>query len=298
LTRWLRVLSRSGVDACFLEREKPSVSSRLIRVAESGFQRFRQQGELPLAPKSGAHELARHLQSAGTVGQACHNDRTVHRLRVARALYGSGEGGAPPDNPKASAYLLAVYAAWFPAQTVFLCVIDPGIGGARPAIIIEADSRWYVGPGNGLFELVQRRVRETRCWDIEWKPEHLSASFHGRDLFAPVAAMLARGEQPPGRPCEDGADRRPDWPDDLCEIVYINHFGNAMTGVRAAELPPNARLAVAGRVLERARTFSDLPVCAAFWYENSNGLAEIAANQRRADRELGLSIGIPIEIIR
>jgi S-adenosylmethionine hydrolase len=205
---------------------------------------------------------------------------------------------APVGNPKASAYLLAVYATWFPAKTVFLCVIDPGVGGARPAVILEADSRWYVGRGNGLFELVQRRARETRSWDIEWKPEHLSASFHGRDLFAPVAAMLARGEPPPGRPCEDGADRRPDWPDDLCEIVYVDHFGNAMTGVRAAVLPPNARLAVVGRVLERARTFSDLPVGAAFWYENSNGLAEIAVNQRRADRELGLSIGLPIEIIR
>ena len=158
---------------------------------------------------------------------------------------------APVGNPKASAYLLAVYATWFPVKTVFLCVIDPGVGGTRPAVILEADSRWYVGPGNGLFELVQRRARETRTWDIEWKPKHLSATFHGRDLFAPVAGMLARGELPPGRPCEDGADRRPDWPDDLCEIVYVDHFGNAMTGVRAAVLSPNARLAVAGRVLQQ-----------------------------------------------
>ena len=65
---------------------------------------------------------------------------------------------APVGNPKASAYLLAAYAAWFPAGTVFLCVIDPGVGGTRPAIILEADGRWYVGPGNGLFELVQRRA--------------------------------------------------------------------------------------------------------------------------------------------
>ena len=65
---------------------------------------------------------------------------------------------APVGNPKASAYLLAAYAAWFPAGTVFLCVVDPGVGGTRPAIIIEADGRWYVGPGNGLFELVQRRA--------------------------------------------------------------------------------------------------------------------------------------------
>jgi S-adenosyl-L-methionine hydrolase (adenosine-forming) len=204
---------------------------------------------------------------------------------------------APVGNPKASAYLLAVYAEWFPAGTVFLCVVDPGVGGARPAIIVEADGRWYVGPGNGLFELVQRRAGKTRSWDIGWRPKRLSASFHGRDLFAPVAAMLARGESPPGRPRTDDADRHTDWPDDLGEIIYVDHFGNAMTGLRAAMLPPNARLAAAARVLERARTFGDRPRGAAFWYENSNGLAEIAVNQGRADRDLGLAIGIPVEIV-
>jgi hypothetical protein len=69
---------------------------------------------------------------------------------------------APVGNPKASAYLLAAYAAWFPAGSVFLCVVDPGVGGARPAMILEADGRWYVGPGNGLFELVQRRAGEAQ----------------------------------------------------------------------------------------------------------------------------------------
>jgi len=204
---------------------------------------------------------------------------------------------APVGNPKASAYLLAAYAAWFPEGTVFLCVVDPGVGGARPAIFLQADGRWYIGPGNGLFELIQRRARKTRSWDIDWKPKHLSASFHGRDLFAPVAAMLARGESPPGRPCDDGADRRADWPDDLSEVVYVDYFGNAMTGLRAAMLPPDARLAAADHVLERARTFSDRPPGVAFWYENSNGLAEIAVNQGRADRDLGISIGTPVEIV-
>ena len=203
---------------------------------------------------------------------------------------------APVGNPKASAYLLASYAQWFPAGTVFLCVVDPGVGGTRPPIILEADGRWYVGPGNGLFELVQRRAATTRSWDIDWKPERLSASFHGRDLFAPVAAMLARGESPPGRARKDDTHRRTDWPDDLCEIVYIDHFGNAMTGLRAVTLQRESRLVVAGRVLERAATFSDRPPGMAFWYENSNGLAEIAVNQGRADRELGLAIGISIEI--
>ena len=137
---------------------------------------------------------------------------------------------APFGDPKASSYLLAAYAGWFPPKTIFLCVVDPGVGGERPALMVEADSRWYVGPGNGLFELIQRRAEQSRSWDITWKPERLSASFHGRDLFAPVAAMLARGDSPPGRPRQDTADRRPDWPDDLAEIVYIDHYGNANGG--------------------------------------------------------------------
>jgi S-adenosyl-L-methionine hydrolase (adenosine-forming) len=204
---------------------------------------------------------------------------------------------APAGNPKASAYLLAAYAAWFSPGTVFLCVVDPGVGGERPPLIVEADGRWYVGPGNGLFELVQRRAFALHRWDITWQPERLSASFHGRDLFAPVAAMLARGEAPSGRPRMDDADRQPDWPDDLAEIVYIDHYGNAMTGLRAAAVATGSRLAAAGRTLERARTFSDLPVGAAFWYENSNGLLEIAVNQGRADRALGLSVGTPVTMI-
>ncbi len=204
---------------------------------------------------------------------------------------------APVGDPKASAYLLAAYAAWFPERTVFLCVVDPGVGGLRPAVFLEADGRWYVGPGNGLFELIQRRARETRSFEIGWEPKRLSASFHGRDLFAPVAAMLARGDSPPGRPCDEGADRRADWPDDLSEIIYVDHFGSAMTGLRAAMLPRGARLSAAGCVLERARTFGDRPPGAAFWYENSNGLAEIAVNRGRADRDLGLSIGVPVEIV-
>lgn len=204
---------------------------------------------------------------------------------------------APAGNPRASAYLLGAYAEWFRSGTVFLCVVDPGVGGERPPLIVEADGRWYVGPGNGLFELVQRRASTVRRWDITWQPGSLSASFHGRDLFAPVAAMLARGDAPPGRARRNDSDRQPDWPDDLSEIVYVDHYGNAVTGLRAAQLPVSTRLSAAGRVLERARTFSDLPAGGALWYENSNGLAEIAVNQGRADRALGLSIGSPVKIL-
>jgi S-adenosylmethionine hydrolase len=203
---------------------------------------------------------------------------------------------APMRNPRAAAYLLAAYAVWFPAGTVVLAVVDPGVGSARAALVVEADGRLYVGPDNGLFELVRRRAGRARVWEITWRPELLSASFHGRDLFAPVAARLARGEAPPGDPCGPEMVSRSDWPDDLAEIVYLDHYGNAMTGLRAHVLPEGAQLKTAGRSLSRARTFSDVKPGEAFWYENSNGLAEIAVNDGRADETLGLAIGSAVEV--
>ena len=203
---------------------------------------------------------------------------------------------APAGQPKPAAYLLAAYGLWFPPGTVLLAVIDPSVGSNRGALILEAEGRWYVGPDNGLFELVIRRAASTRTWDILWRPEELSASFHGRDLFAPVAAQVARGELPSHMPRGATIGRHTNWPDDLPEIVYIDRYGNAMTGLRAALLPAGGRLTVSGRVLKRARTFSDIPPGDAFWYENSNGLAEIAVNGGRAVEALGLVIGSPVAI--
>jgi S-adenosylmethionine hydrolase len=201
---------------------------------------------------------------------------------------------APAGRPKPAAYLLAAYATWFAPGSVVLAVIDPGVGSDRAALVVEADGRWYVGPDNGLFELVRRRAAHARLWEITWRPALLSASFHGRDLFAPVAARLARGEPPPGRLLPPAFGRHPEWPDDLGEIVYIDHFGNAMTGWRAAMLAAGTRLAVGSRLLPRAATFSDVAPGEPFWYENANGLAEIAVNSGSAAAVLGLAIGSPV----
>ncbi|HEY1259138.1 MAG TPA: SAM-dependent chlorinase/fluorinase [Stellaceae bacterium] len=202
-----------------------------------------------------------------------------------------------PGLPKPAAYLLAAYASWFATGTVFVAVVDPGVGGSRGAVVVEADGRIYVGPDNGLFELVLRRAVTSRGWEIAWRPEALSATFHGRDLFAPMAARLRRGDAPETLLRDGQIRRRPEWPDDLPEIVYIDGFGNAITGLRAAMLREGVRLGAGGRKLSRARTFSDVPPGAAFWYENSNGLAEIAVNGGRADRVLGLAIGSPVAIL-
>ena len=203
---------------------------------------------------------------------------------------------APSRHPKASAYLLAAYAAWFPAGTVFLCVVDPGVGGTRAALAVEADRRWFVGPDNGLFELVRRRSKLARIFEITEQPADLSASFHGRDLFAPVAARLARDDRPAMEERDASFGRHADWPDDLAEIVYIDQYGNVMTGLRASVLPTKAILSTGGPRIERARTFSDMPAGAPLWYENANGLAEIAINLGRADEVMGLRIGTPLTV--
>ena len=200
----------------------------------------------------------------------------------------------PPFRPQLAAYLLAAYGEVFMAGDVILAVVDPGVGGARAALALEADERWYVGPDNGVFEIVLRRAQAARCWRIEWQPPALSATFHGRDLFAPVAARLARGEPPPGT--QAAATRRPDWPDDLAEIVYVDRYGNAMTGLRAALLPAGTELEAAGVRIARARTFGDVPPGALLWYANANGLAEIAAHGASAAARLGLAPGSELVI--
>ena len=198
----------------------------------------------------------------------------------------------PAFEPRLAAYLLAAYGAWFEPGDVVLAVVDPGVGGARGALVVEADGRLFVGPDNGLFELVLRRAGRARSFAIAWRPDALSATFHGRDLFAPVAARLARGEAPPGP--EAAPARHPDWPDDLPAIVYVDRYGNAMTGLRAAGLAVGTELEVAGRRLARARTFTDVPPGAPLWYENANGLAEIALNGGSAAARFGLTPGSPV----
>lgn len=212
---------------------------------------------------------------------------------------------APPFQAMAGAYLLAAYGPALPGGTVIVAVVDPGVGSDRDTLMLEADGRWYVGPDNGLMALVARRAAAARAYPL-WPRDDvsgngaagaISASFHGRDLFAPAAARLARGERPEpasGRP--PTTVDRPDWPDDLGRIIYIDHYGNAMTGLRAQHLGSDAVLTVHGRAVQRARTFSDVPAGTAFWYENANGLAEIAVNQGRARDALGLAPGDAVAV--
>ncbi len=203
---------------------------------------------------------------------------------------------APAFDSQAGAYLLAVYAQEFPEGSVFVGVVDPGVGGSRDGLILEADERFYVGPDNGLFDRVAARAQTYRAWRIIWRSSRLSATFHGRDLFGPVAAMLAEGAATPDLLGDEQEFVVREWPDDLARIVYVDHYGNAMTGIRAAMLG-DATLGVQGQCLSRAQTFSEVPIGEGFWYENSSGLVEIAVNQGMASVHFGLELGVAIEVI-
>ncbi|HNQ03344.1 MAG TPA: SAM-dependent chlorinase/fluorinase [Thiobacillaceae bacterium] len=203
---------------------------------------------------------------------------------------------AVPDfNAHAGAQLLAALCQVFPVGAVFLCIVDPGVGGPREAVVLQADGRWYVGPDNGLLSIVAARAQEARTWRIHWRPEGLGASFHGRDLFAPIAGEIAAGSLPEGRltPAPllvqfDAAD--------LPRILYIDHYGNAWTGLRGGLVDPTGRLSVKGRSLDWRRTFSAAGKGEAFWYVNSVGLVEIAANRSSAANLLGLRVGDPVSL--
>lgn len=211
----------------------------------------------------------------------------------------------PAFDAVSAAYLLPAYSAPpVPEGAVILAVVDPGVGTGRAPLMVHAGGRWFVGPDNGLFsQVLAADPVDGRVWEILWRPPHLSASFHGRDLFAPVAAALALGGNPETSAVLAGkaVDARglvgADWPRDRCAVAYIDRYGNAMTGLRIERIPADAVLRVGERSLQRAETFGAVAIGEAFWYGNSNGLVEIACNGARADQLLGLRIGTQFSVL-
>lgn len=198
---------------------------------------------------------------------------------------------APTRDPYHAAYLLAALVADMPPGCVVVAVVDPGVGSSRMPLLVESDGRVYVGPDNGLLSRIVVNDPQASIWRIDWRPPKLSTSFHGRDLFAPVAGLVSIGQAVERSEVQREQLVGMEWPDDLAEIVYIDHYGNAMTGIRAAAMPAARRLSIGGIDLPEARTFSDVEPGAAFWYENSSGLVEVAVNGGNAARQLGLEIG-------
>lgn len=210
--------------------------------------------------------------------------RLAPRLKVINLL-----ADAPRHNPKAAAYLLASLVATLPEDSILFCVIDPGVGADQhKPVMLNIGQRWFVGPNNGLFDILAARAGTIEASEITWRPDRLCNSFHGRDLYAPVCARLANNAAIPRRPFDWQAGH--DWPPDLYEVIYIDHFGNCMSGIRASQLSDDALLKIGPVRIRQAGAFAKVPRGRAFWYENSNRLIEIAVNQGSAARQLRLNI--------
>jgi S-adenosylmethionine hydrolase len=204
---------------------------------------------------------------------------------------------APRHASRPSAYLLDAMVDWIPPRGVVVAVVDPGVGSERKNLALRSHNRWFLGPDNGLLARIGRRDEQSQLWELH--PEAhwpVSASFHGRDVFAPAAAMLACGGSPTltSLPREEMVGF--DWPSILAEVIYIDAFGNAMTGVPAQSVASSRGLQVRGQALPRVRTFSEVPEGALLCYENSLGLLEIAMNCGSAAEALGLVIGCPVDL--
>lgn len=202
----------------------------------------------------------------------------------------------PDFNPHAGAHLLAAFASTLPAGSVVLAVVDPGVGTPRDAVVVSAGGHWFVGPDNGLLSVVAARHADTKVWRITWRPDALSATFHGRDLFAVIAAEIARGEFPDDKLTPITKLNVEFDADDLTRVVYVDHYGNAWTGVRG--VAKDARVTAAGELFKYSESYGFAGKGEGFWLINSVGLLELAVNRGSAAVVFGLKVGDPVLVQR
>jgi S-adenosylmethionine hydrolase len=200
----------------------------------------------------------------------------------------------PAFRPDLAAYLLRPMMRDMPDASLYLCVVDPGVGSERAGLLVHADGSWLIGPDNGLLAPLVAAAQTASVWRIGWRPTTMSASFHGRDWFAPVAARLCRGEELDLALMDPANLVGSEWPPERAGILYVDRFGNLISGFQALGRPTDSVLHLGNRAIRHARTFCEVAEGEPFWYQNSFGLVEIAVNQGRADQKLGVAAGDPI----
>jgi len=204
---------------------------------------------------------------------------------------------APAFNAKASAYLLAAVSRQFKKNDACLAIIDPGVGDTdRRPIIVNADGVTYCGPDNGLFSQIIQQAKNVEVFDIRWHPKKLSNSFHGRDLFAPALAKYLLNDDLALKPVSLNKLVGRDWPNSLNEVIYIDHYGNCITGIPAEIIKKSQTIHFHNYSLNYARTFSKLDKGQAFWYINSMGLVEISINQGHAAEFFKIHVGSELTV--
>jgi S-adenosylmethionine hydrolase len=218
--------------------------------------------------------------------------------------------GIPPQDIRAGALALRYSTPFFPPGTIHVAVVDPGVGTERRPILIETEDTFFVGPDNGVLSLALQGKTVKQVIELTNESYHLkpkSATFHGRDIFAPVAAHLSLGVRardfgPALENCQ-----RLEWPEVIKnagevrgEVIYVDNFGNLITNVRERDLQalPREKLAISLADLTIrgiARNYAG----AAEGYAaliNSWGLLEIVCFNGHADQRSGADIGDPVHI--
>jgi S-adenosyl-L-methionine hydrolase (adenosine-forming) len=249
--------------------------------------------------------------------------KTVLSIRAPRAKIIDLSHDIPPGDIAAAALRLWQAAPWLPKGTVVLAVVDPGVGTARRAVAVSLSRAAYVGPDNGIFTYLLAREPGHLAVAIQTTAPRRS-TFHGRDVFAPAAALLSAGRPlrrlgpvvsdlvslpMPAMTASPGALGG--------EVLLADRFGNLLTsiGILVSDgsslaldpwIPgvPGLRLAgrtflvrlPGGKLIPFGRTFSDVPPGSPLAYIGSDGLLEIGVNQGRAVDELGLVRGAAVSL--
>jgi hypothetical protein len=220
--------------------------------------------------------------------------------------------GVPAGDVPAGAYALAAGCCHFPKGTIHVAVVDPGVGGPRDAIAVKTADYVFLGPDNGVLSLALARERILQVRRIEnaaWFRQPVSQTFHGRDVFAAVAARLARGESfhQVGRRTDAWA--RLAWPQPVKQgpvirgaVVYVDRFGNLITNISEKMLgrvPTRWRACLRHRVaVPVAEFYHAVPPGKPVALVSSGGFLEIAVNGGAASRKLRLRRGDAVTLRR
>jgi S-adenosylmethionine hydrolase len=213
--------------------------------------------------------------------------------------------------PAEAGFWLSRAYQYFPGGTVHIAVVDPGVGTSRDILVVQADGHYFVAPDNGLLAPLVSRVpaklvRLTAAQLARIGVNRPSATFHGRDIFAPVAAELAAGRSTPDALGEPVSTLVPSWVDEPAVephsvsgvVITIDHFGNLITNIEAASLQ-RFRLPIVNagnRAFPLLRTYGDTKPGEYLALINSFGVLEIARAEQSASEGLGLSRGAPVVV--
>jgi S-adenosylmethionine hydrolase len=217
----------------------------------------------------------------------------------------------PPFEISQGAFLIAEASRWFPKRTVHVVVVDPGVGTSRRPVLIEANGQFYIGPDNGVLAMVYadvpHKAREITAEKYFHQP--LSRTFHGRDIFAPVAAHLASGVRASsfGPVIEDHLKLAFFKPQRTSKrawsgtILHVDRFGNLITNFHIDEFQDVRtrpfQVSVGPRVINRlALNYADSDPGEAFVIVGSSGYLEIACNQASGAKLLGCGTGAPVDL--